>query len=96
MATKNRKAVPAHLTLDSETFDRVSDNLLNAAEASLLPFLHHNKASEVANRLLERLGTHLITELQFIRTGKASDGLGEYTSAKTFREKFLQMGGIVR
>jgi hypothetical protein len=96
MATKHRKYVPAHLTLDSETFDRVSDNLLNAVEVALLPFLQHNKANEVANRLLDRLGTHLITELHYIRTGKSSDGLGEYTSAKTFRDKFLQMGGIVR
>jgi hypothetical protein len=32
--------------------------------------------------------------LHYIRTGKNSDGLGEYTSAKTFRERFVAMGGV--
>jgi len=88
--------IPPHRTLDSENWDRMTDSILNSALSQLLPFLQHHSAKTLANALLERLHTHLATELQYIRTGKSSDGLGEYTSAKTFRDRFLQMGGIAR
>ena len=86
--------LPPHRTLESENWDRMTDNVLNSALSGLLPFLQHHSARTLADALLERLSTHLATELHYIRTGKNSDGLGEYTSAKTFREKFVAMGGV--
>jgi hypothetical protein len=88
------KKIPAHLTLESEVWDRATDNVLNTAESQLLPFLQFHTGRVLAERLLERLSTHLATELTFIRTGKNPDGLGEYTSAQTFRDRFVKMGGI--
>jgi hypothetical protein len=86
----------AHRTLESENWDRMTDNVLNSALSGLLPFLQHHSARTLADALLERLSTHLATELHYIRTGKHSDGLGEYTSAKTFRNRFVEMGGKLR
>jgi hypothetical protein len=86
--------VPANRDLESDNWDRMTDNVLNTALSGLLPFLQHHSAETLATALLERLSTHLKTELHFIRTGKDSDGLGEYTSVQTFRDKFLAMGGI--
>ena len=88
------RKIPQHCTLESENWDRMTDNILNSALSGLLPFLQHHSARTLADALLERLSTHLATELHYIRTGKNSDGLGEYTSAKTFRERFIAMGGI--
>ena len=88
------KQIPPHRTLESENWDRMTDNVLNSALSGLLPFLQHHSARTLVDALLERLSTHLATELYYIRTGKNSDGLGEYTSAKTFREKFVAMGGV--
>ena len=88
------KKIPAHLTLESEQWDRFTDNVLNNALSGLLPFLHHHTARTLADALLERLSTHLATELAYIRTGKNADGLGEYTSAQVFRDRFVKMGGI--
>jgi hypothetical protein len=85
--------IPAHLTLESEQWDRFTDNVLNNALSGLLPFLQHHSARTLAGALLERLSTHLATELHYIRTGKNLDGLGEYTSAQTFRDRFVKMGG---
>jgi len=86
--------IPQHRTLESENWDRLTDNILNSALSSLLPFLRHHPGPTLAKALLDRLQTHLQTELVYIRTGKNVDGLGEYTSAKTFREKFIAMGGV--
>ncbi len=88
------RKIPPHRTLESETWDCMTDSVLNSALSGLLPFLQHHSARTLADALLERLSTHLATELHYIRTGKNSDGLGEYTSAKAFREKFVAMGGI--
>lgn len=88
------KKIPAHRTLESEQWDRMTDNVLNNALSGLLPFLQHHTARTLADSLLERLSTHLSTEMHYIRTGKNIDGLGEYTSAQTFREQFIEMGGI--
>ncbi len=88
------RKIPPHRTLESENWDRMTDGILNSALTGLLPFLQHHSGPTLAKALLERLHTHLQTELVYIRTGKHSDGLGEYTSAKTFREKFIAMGGI--
>jgi hypothetical protein len=88
------KKIPAHCTLESENWDRMTDNLLNSALSSLLPFLQHHTARTLADALVERLSTHLATELHYIRTGINSEGLGEYTSAQTFRDRFVKMGGI--
>jgi hypothetical protein len=86
------RKIPQHRTLESENWDRMTDSILNSALSGLLPFLQYHSGPTLAKALLERLHTHLQTELVFIRTGKSSDG--EYTSAKTFRDRFLQMGGI--
>ena len=88
------KKIPADRALESENWDRMTDNILNSALSSLLPFLQHHSARTLADALLERLSTHLATELHYIRTGKNLDGLGEYTSAQTFRDRFVKMGGI--
>jgi hypothetical protein len=69
----------------------MTDSILNSALSGLLPFLRHHSARALADALLERLSTHLVTELHFIRTGKNIDGLGEYTSAQTFRDRFVSM-----
>jgi len=90
------KKLPVSRTLESENWDSATDYVLNAVLSQLLPFLQHHSAKILADALLERLHTHLQTELSYIRTGKSSDGLGEYTSAKTFRDKFIGMGGIAR
>jgi hypothetical protein len=90
------RKIPPHRTLESENWDRMTDGILNSALTGLLPFLQHHPARTLADALLERLSTHLATELHYIRTGKDSDGLGEYTSAKTFREKFMAMGGVTK
>lgn len=90
------KKIPVSRALESENWDSVTDNVLNTALSQLLPFLQHHSAKILADALLERLDTHLQTELSYIRTGKLSDGLAEYTSAKTFRDKFIGMGGIAR
>ena len=87
---------PASRALDSENWDRATDNVLNTAHSQLLPFLQFHSAKTLAAALLERLQTHLATELHYVRTGKNSDGLGEYTSAKTFRTRFVEMGGRLR
>jgi hypothetical protein len=84
-----------HRTLESENWDRMTDNVLNSALSGLLSFLQYHSGPTLAKALLERLHTHLQTELVYIRTGKPTDGLGEYTSAKTFREKFVAMGGYL-
>jgi hypothetical protein len=83
------KKIPVSRTLESENWDSATDTVLNTALSQLLPFLQHHSAKIVADALLERLHTHLQTELSYIRTGKSSDGLGEYTSAKTFRDRFI-------
>jgi hypothetical protein len=72
----------------------MTDSILNSALSGLLPFLRHHSARSLADALLERLSTHLATELHYIRTGENLDGLGEYTSAQTFRDRFVKMGGI--
>jgi hypothetical protein len=82
--------------IESDAFDRATDNVLNAAESAMLPFLQYHSAAVLADRLITRLATHLRTELHYIRTGKSSDGLNEYTSAETFRAKFLSIGGKIR
>jgi hypothetical protein len=84
-----------HRTLESENWDRMTDNVLNSALSGRLSFLQYHSGPTLAKALLERLHTHLQTELVYIRTGKPTDGLGEYTSAKTFREKFVAMGGYL-
>ena len=86
--------IPPDRTLESENWDRMTDNVLNSALSGLLPFLQHHSARTLADALLERLSTHLATELHYIRTGINSDGLGEYTSAQTFRDQFIKMGGV--
>jgi hypothetical protein len=86
--------IPPSRTLESENWDQMTDNVLNSALSGLLPFLQHHSARTLADALLERLHTHLQTELVYVRTGRSSDSLGEYTSAKTFRDRFLEMGGI--
>jgi hypothetical protein len=88
------RKIPQHRTLESENWDQMTDSVLNSALSGLLPFLQHHSARTLADALLERLSTHLATELHYVRTGKNSDGLGEYTSAQTFREKFVAMGGV--
>lgn len=88
------RKIPEHRTLESENWDRMTDNVLNSALSGLLPFLQHHSARTLADALLERLSTHLATELHYIRTGKNPDGLGEHTSAQTFRDRFVKMGGI--
>ena len=88
------RKIPEHRTLESENWDRMTDNVLNGALSGLLPFLQHHPARTLADALLERLSTHLATELHYIRTGKNLDGLGEHTSAQTFRDRFVKMGGI--
>jgi hypothetical protein len=85
------RKIPEHFTLESENWDRMTDSILNSALSGLLPFLQHHSARTVADALLERLTTHLATELHYIRTGKNLDGLGEYTSAQTFRDRFVSM-----
>jgi hypothetical protein len=87
---------PASRAIGSDNWDRATDNVLNMAHSQLLPFLQFHSAKTLANALLERLQTHLATELHYVRTGKNSDGLGEYTSAKTFRTRFVEMGGRLR
>jgi hypothetical protein len=86
------RKIPPHRTLESDQWDRMTDNVLNSALSGLLPFLQYHPGPTLAKALLERLHIHLQTELVYIRTGKSSDG--EYTSAKTFREKFIAMGGV--
>jgi hypothetical protein len=93
---KINKTNPASRALDSDNWDRATDNVLNTAHSQLLPFLQFHSAKTLADALLERLQTHLATELHYVRTGKNSDGLGEYTSAKTFRTRFVEMGGRLR
>jgi hypothetical protein len=88
-----KRKIPSHRTLESENWDRMTDNVLNSALSGLLPFLQHHSAKTLADALLIRSRTHLATELHYTRTGKSSDGLGDYTAAKTFREKFIAMGG---
>jgi hypothetical protein len=94
--TRINRNNPCSCALDSENWDRATDNVLNMAHSQLLPFLQFHSAKTVADALLERLQTHLATELHYVRTGKNSDGLGEYTSAKTFRTRFVEMGGRLR
>lgn len=90
------KKIPVSRTLESENWESATDDVLNTALSLLLPFLQHHSAKMLADALLERLHTHLQTELSYIRTGKSTDELDEYTSAKTFRDKFIGMGGIAR
>lgn len=90
------KRIPPHCTLESENWDRLIDNLLNTALSSLIPFLRFHSARTLTNALLDRLDTHLPTELHYVRTGHDLDGLGEFTSAQTFRDKFVAMGGIAK
>jgi hypothetical protein len=90
------RKIPPHRTLESENYDRMTDNVLNSALSGLLPFLQYHSGPTLAKALLERLHIHLQTELVYIRTGKSSDGLGDYTAAKTFREKFIAMGGVTK
>ena len=85
--------IPPQRNLESDHWDQATDRVLNSALSNMLPFLQHYSAHTLADALLQRLSIHLETELHYIRTGRSSDGLGEYTAAKTFREEFIAMGG---
>jgi len=94
--TRINRNNPASRALDSEQWDRATDNVLNTAHSQLLSFLQFHSAKTLADALLERLQTHLATELHYVRTGKNSSGLGEYPSAETFRTRFVEMGVRLR
>ena len=80
------RKIPEHCTLEYENWDRMTNKFSNGALSGSSSFLcKHHPARTLADALLERLSTHLATELHYIRTGKNLDGLGEYTSAQTFR-----------
>ena len=66
--------IPPHRALESENWDRMTDGILNSALTGLLPFLQHHSGPTLAKALLERLHTHLQTELVYIRTGKSLMG----------------------
>jgi hypothetical protein len=67
----------------------MTDNVLNNALSGLLPFLQHHSACTLANALLERLSTHLATELHYIRTGKKKKTL---TASESIRlRKFFEI-----